>query len=525
MKSLIFTIFLTSLFITVSFSQGTWSQQNSGTNAILQSVFFVDQDYGWIAGAHLILHTTDGGNTWIEQPVPPVIIYYVDVFFLDRMNGWACGNDAKIIHTTDGGNTWVDQPNPYIFPNPILYSIHFANADTGWALGGDHGNYPTFTPRRVILYTTNGGNSWDFQYSVSNELPIYCSNFINPMEAFAASESGDVMHTSNGGNSWTETSPVFSYRLYGINFANSNTGWISGEYLGVPHVASISKTTDGGTSWQTQTFGTDQYLQDIYFVDEMTGWAVGGTIGTSGTATILYTTDGGSNWNQQSVPTSNTLLGVYFSGENHGWAIGTDGTVLSYQNSVPVELTSFSATANENDVTLLWQTATETNNKGFEIERLKDNKITKLQNWKSIGFVEGHGTTTKENNYSFVDKNLEPGDYSYKLLQIDFDGTRNKSEIVNVEVSSQPTEYSLSQNYPNPFNPTTIIQYSIPQSGNVKLTIYNSLGEEVETLVNSFEEAGTYNINFDAAQLSSGIYYCRLETNEFGAMRKMILLK
>jgi hypothetical protein len=90
---------------------------------------------------------------------------------------------------------------------------------------------------------------------------------------------------------------------------------------------------------------------------------------------------------------------------------------------------------------------------------------------------------------------------------------------------AQPDDYILKQNYPNPFNPSTTIEYSIPKSGNVNLTVYNSLGEEVETLVNSFEEAGTYNINFDAAQLSSGIYYYRLETNEFGAMRKMILLK
>ncbi len=525
MKKILLSIVLTFIISIPCLAQAAWYNQNSGTSSILQDIYFVDQDYGWASGGHIILHTTDGGNSWIEQPAPPVQIYYVDIFFLDRMNGWACGNEAKIIHTTDGGNTWIDQPNPYTFPNPILYSIYFANADTGWALGGDHGNYPTFTPRRVVLYTTNGGNTWDFQYSVSNELPIYCSNFISPTEGFAASESGDVIHTSNGGNTWIETSPVFSYRLYGINFANSNTGWVSGEYLGVPHVASISKTTDGGMTWDTQSFGTDEEITDIYFVDDMIGWAVGGALSGSGTSTILHTTDGGENWITQSSPTTNSLYGISFSDINNGWAVGYGGTIINYTNTVPVELTSFNATTNNNDVMLSWQTATETNNKGFEIERLKDNKITKLQDWKSIGFIEGHGTTTKENSYSFIDKNLEPGDYLYKLVQVDFDGTKTDSKIVEVEITSQPNEFSISQNYPNPFNPSTTIQYSIPESGNVKMAVFNSLGEEIATLVNERKDAGTYKIIFNAIDFPSGIYYYQIKTGKLVETKKMILLK
>jgi photosystem II stability/assembly factor-like uncharacterized protein len=520
MKNILLSIVLIFLLSVLCLAQAAWYNQNSGTNAILQDVFFVDQDYGWVAGAHIILHTTDGGDTWVEQPAPPVQIYYVDVFFIDRMNGWACGNEAKIIHTTDGGNTWVDQPNPYTFPNPILYSIYFANADTGWALGGDHGNYPTFTPRRVVLYTTNGGNSWDFQYSVSNELPIYCSNFISPTEGFAASESGDVMHTSNGGNSWIETTPVLSYRLYGIYFKDSNVGWVSGEYLGVPHVASISKTTDGGITWNTQSFGTDEYINDIYFVNDMTGWAIGGAVGGTGTSTILNTTDGGEIWTNQTSPTTNSLYGLSFSDINNGWAVGFNGTIITYTNTIPVELISFNATTNDNDVTLSWQTATETNNSGFEIQRKSTN-----ENWEDLGFVEGGGTTTEARTYSFTDKNLVQNSYSYRLIQIDFDGTRNESEIVNVEVNSQPKEYSLSQNYPNPFNPSTTIEYSIPESGNVKLVVYNSLGEKVSTLVNEHKDPGTYKIIFNAADFPSGIYYYQIKAGNLVETKKMILLK
>jgi photosystem II stability/assembly factor-like uncharacterized protein len=340
MKHSILAIIISSLISIPCIAQTAWYNQNSGTNAILQDVFFVDQDYGWASGGHIILHTSNGGNTWAEQPAPPVQIYYVDIFFLDRMNGWACGNEAKIIHTTDGGNTWVEQPNPYTFPNPILYSIYFANADTGWAFGGDHGSYPTFTNRRVVLYTTNGGNTWDFQYSNSGNSyrPIYSSHFISSTEGFAACEYGNIMYTSNGGNTWIEKSPVSSFDLYGIYFTDSNTGWVSGEYLGVPHYASISKTTDGGNSWTTQAFGTDEELTDIYFVNNMMGWAVGGTIGGSGTSTILHTIDGGENWSMQSSPTTNTLYGLSFSDINNGWAVGFNGTVIAYTIPVTAEL-------------------------------------------------------------------------------------------------------------------------------------------------------------------------------------------
>ena len=110
-------------------------------------------------------------------------------------------------------------------------------------------------------------------------------------------------------------------------------------------------------------------------------------------------------------------------------------------------------------------------------------------------------------------------------MQIDFDGTRTESEVVNVEINSQPKEYALMQNYPNPFNPTTTIEYSIPENGNVKLKIYNSLGEEVATLVNEVQNEGRYGVNFDASKLSSGVYIYRLQVNDFAALKKMILMK
>ncbi len=126
---------------------------------------------------------------------------------------------------------------------------------------------------------------------------------------------------------------------------------------------------------------------------------------------------------------------------------------------VPVELISFTADVNENNITLNWSTATETNNQGFDVERFVESL-----NWEKIGFVEGSGTTTELRSYSFVDENVTEGKYSYQLKQIDFDGSFEYSDVVEIEVGT-PNQYSLEQNYPNPFNPTTTISYSIKEKG------------------------------------------------------------
>jgi hypothetical protein len=202
---------------------------------------------------------------------------------------------------------------------------------------------------------------------------------------------------------------------------------------------------------------------------------------------------------------------------------GPNGTPVHRRSTtldviVPVELTSFSALANKNEVILRWQTATETNNQGFEIQRINDGQFEK------IGFVPGHGTTTEIQSYNFVDKNVLAGEYSYRLKQMDYDGTTEYSNIVEVLVT-QPNEYSLSQNYPNPFNPSTTIAYSILKDGFVTLKVYDVLGEEVVTVINEVQSAGTREITFDASALSSGVYYYQLVSGEFTSTKKLILMK
>jgi hypothetical protein len=188
---------------------------------------------------------------------------------------------------------------------------------------------------------------------------------------------------------------------------------------------------------------------------------------------------------------------------------------------IPAELTSFNAAASGNSVVLNWKTSTETNNRGFYVER---NGVSLIGNWEKIGYVEGSGTTTEPKSYSFTDNNVTTGKYSYRLKQIDFDGSYKYSNIVEVEVN-KVTEFSLSQNYPNPFNPVTKIEYSIPEESNISLTVFNILGQKVAELVNGNVKAGNHSVTFNASKFGSGVYYYRLESGNNVQIKKMILLK
>jgi hypothetical protein len=202
--------------------------------------------------------------------------------------------------------------------------------------------------------------------------------------------------------------------------------------------------------------------------------------------------------------------------------VGADmnGEYRTAGRTVPVELASFSAEVNGNNVLLSWITASEINNQGFHIER-RDNKN---EEWKNIDFVNGNGTTTEPQSYSFVDENLSTGKYQYRLKQTDFDGTFEYSNTIEVEVSI-PTRFSLNQNFPNPFNSVTSIQYAIANKQFVTLKVYDILGKEIATLVNENKEAGNYSVDFNAAELPSGVYIYQLSTAGFTQIKKMILTK
>lgn len=190
---------------------------------------------------------------------------------------------------------------------------------------------------------------------------------------------------------------------------------------------------------------------------------------------------------------------------------------------IPVELISFTAMVNGNDVHLNWSTASEKNNHGFEVQRKSG------EDFVTIGFVRGHGTTVQAQNYSFIDGNLAAGKYFYRLRQVDYNGSYEFSKLVEVNIEA-PKVYSLEQNYPNPFNPTTRINFNLAADSKVTLKIFNLLGEEVKILVNQTLSSGSHKIDFDARNLNNGVYIYKIEAvgidgSTFKDVKKMALIK
>jgi len=200
--------------------------------------------------------------------------------------------------------------------------------------------------------------------------------------------------------------------------------------------------------------------------------------------------------------------------------------VIGSTHIIPVELSSFTASLVNYTVLLNWTTETELNNLGFEVQRklIQNNSVS---DWAAIGFKEGQGSTTEPQFYSFNDdvSGMSASSFSYRLKQVDYDGSFEYSKEVAVENSTLPDKYSLSQNYPNPFNPSTTIEFALPQKEFVKLKVYDVLGNEVTTLISEELNAGLHNFEFDASSLTSGVYIYKINAGSFTQTRKMILLR
>ena len=205
----------------------------------------------------------------------------------------------------------------------------------------------------------------------------------------------------------------------------------------------------------------------------------------------------------------------------------------STENPLPVELVSFTASIVENSIILNWETATEVENYGFEVERAIYNEQLSINDWETLGFVQGSGNSNSPKSYEFIDESPLGDSSEYRLKQIDTDGKYSYySEtakvvfgVTDVNDENLLIEFSLAQNYPNPFNPSTVINYSLSKASDVHLIIYNMLGQEVATLVNTKQEAGIFSIEFNASNLTSGIYFYSIKAGEFVSVRKMLLMK
>lgn len=545
-----------------------WIPQTPGNSDDNLSVFFLDESTGWIGTASgYIYKTTNGGDNW-QQQLLVLNNWVTDICFVNESIGFAAlhfydpipfNRSGAIIKTTNGGQSWSVKTQIF---SAGFQTIQFVDELNGFAFGSVG----------VFTKTTDRGETWSDAYSITPYW-IHTAFFVNENLGFAgAGGTGNdqIFRTTDKGNTWTAVRNTSENgAILGISFLDNHRGWACA-YNGT-----ILRTLNGGLNWEREVTGVPTAIGEIVIFDS-TGFAVGengkilkyshhlqpntiqlmvpngGEVWEFGaTEQILWNSSDIANvkieWSSNNGSTWATVIDNYPSTGIFNWSIPTIQTnqgrvrisdasnVLNYASSTgtfriiditPVELISFEAKSINGSVVLNWSTATEVNNVGFEIERTD----SELNSWSSLGFVEGNGTSTEIHNYTFIDTDLSKGKYSYRLKQIDFDGSINYSSIINIEINL-PAEFKLYQNYPNPFNPSTKIKWQSPIAVWNTIKVYDILGNEVVVLVNEFKEAGEYEIEFSIEalngkrSLASGIYYYRLEAGAYIETKKMLMIK
>ena len=504
-KKILVIQFLILILSSTSFAQ--WFPVNSGTTNNLNGLYFLNTGIGYTVGdAGTILKTTDAGLSWNPLTSGTSGTLY-DAYFFDDNIGVVVGEGGLIRRTTNGGTDWTTIASG-VTDNLISVSFNGVNGISGGT-------------SQTIIYSTDSGVSWQIGQTGFFGGGFWGASMQNTTTAFVAGQNSIfqpfVGKTTNGGVTWDFFNFYFQNnegRCDDIFFFNDTTGVTSGVLW--DGQGAIARTTNSGTDWTTTIFPFGIQGMDFPTID------IGFAVGWSGI--ILSTTNSGLTWTENTSGTSTNLTDVDFTGNAlNGIAVGEGGIILRTDNGgVPVELTSFTCNLNGNVITLNWTTATETNNQGFQVER----KIN--DEWLSIGFIDGHGTTTEMQSYTYKD-NLndisQTGKIFYRLKQIDFNGTYEYSDVVEIEFNPI-NEYLLKQNYPNPFNPGTVIEFSLPEdASNVRLSIFNVLGEKVTELVNSALQSGKYRFQWNAQNESAGIYFYELRADNFVSIKKMNLLK
>jgi photosystem II stability/assembly factor-like uncharacterized protein len=299
-----------------------WGLQTSWDTSGLFSFYFSSNTVGWAVGVGEILHTSDGGNIWYEQNYPAASNLY-SVFFIDNYIGWASGSNGVILHTTDGGNTWVEQDHSFTSGGYIFSGLYFLDANNGWAVGGRPTGY-TSSAKRVILHTTDGGDTWVTNLFETYTMPLKKVFFTDANNGWVVGEydqySGHVLHTSNGGGTWVAQDPGVTSHLTDVHFIDSNNGWITG-FFGL-----LLHTTNGGNTWTSVDPGTSNSLSSIHFIDSQNGWIAGGN---NDDATIMQTNDGGGTWSADNPGTSNFIYDIFLTDSTHGWAGSIHGDIVS----------------------------------------------------------------------------------------------------------------------------------------------------------------------------------------------------
>ncbi len=502
--------FLIFFLFTIASNSQTWVRKLEGF-----SLWGLEKDYqgnlwaGTTGSLRGIFKSTDGGDTWTNM-YPASSTNHVDIAADSLGNIFVTAGSSGLLKSTDGGLTFTLIPGSN-FGNKTLNAVAcgragfvYAGATTGGVfVSTDTGS--TFTSTALQTYSI-----------VSLAVDKFNSNIVYA-GASSTSLNGFFKSTDGGFTFGASTNPVNVWSIIEDNAGTLYTASTSSTYP-------FCRSTDGGDTWDT--------LANIPAAMRGGTIDIAGNLYTSGNGGVYRSTDGGHNFSHlgHSVASNqivnwNDRILVASTGSSTG------GVYIFHDPSLPVELASFTASIINNSVELRWSTSSEKNNLGFEVQR-----IAQSDQWETLGFISGKGTSTQLNQYSFTDNfdalihnhslTLNPK-FIYRLKQIDFDGSFSFSNEIEIDVNV-PAGFSLEQNYPNPFNPSTIISYQLSASSNVSLKIFDVLGNEVATLIdNEWKEAGYYNyqLSIDKYQLQSGVYFYQLRAGNFSQTRKMILMR
>jgi hypothetical protein len=353
-------------------------------------------------------------------------------------------------------------------------------------------------PGTVSTSSLVTGNVYAADYAVPT--PANLSTAVNDMEVAYADAAGRTAPDHSDLGAGEIGGLVLAPGLYkwgtGVTLANDVTLNGNSSAVWIFQVAGALNISDG-----TKVFLTGGAQSSNIF------WQVAGQV-TLGTSSVM-----------KGIILSRKAIVMKYGAIMDGRVFAQTTVVLDTDKSLQVELVSFTATANSSGSHLDWSTSKEANNYGFDIERRQTGS------WEKLAFVPGAGSSTSPKYYSYTDNNLSPGQYSYRIKQVNSNGTFSYHGSAEVDIVSSPQAFTLTQNYPNPFNPTTKIEYSLQKAGMVSLKVYNVLGDEVVTLVNGPREAGSHAVPFNAQDLASGVYFYRLQVGTFVSTKKLILMK
>lgn len=332
-----------------------FEQKYIGTHYKLEDVFFADPDNGWAVGrktfaptlwGQVILHTSDGGATWVQQyektpPMGNLFSYFrLDaVSFVDSQHGWATGSSetfdengwkshGAILHTSDGGAHWEEQGEELADGlSPELFDVQFLDTQHGWALDKGHYDDATGTHSLFLAKTDDAGAHWSWvSTGVEGNLAIGFAivqgglHFTDSQNGWAVGGLGTIIHTADGGSSWEQQEldcghPSCPWHLMHVIFTSASEGWISGE-------GGFFHTVDGGATWEPKDLGLSGDLHDVAFPTAASGWAVGDR------GVIVHTRDGGAIWSPVESGIGLGLLGLHCVRADLCWAVGDRGEIL-----------------------------------------------------------------------------------------------------------------------------------------------------------------------------------------------------